>query len=165
MSEASEKKPVGGDLIIPIAGLLFIVYYFTTITDSPWTAQVSAYFVGAILTLLVGIFFAKTFVAVSKGKADLGMGPLLAPKSFVPKRLILFGLTLLYCFLVQFGGFTLTTFVFMTAGMIVLSDGGKKRFIVTLCAILAISGWVLFILAFDTRFPDGPFEELMEWLF
>ena len=163
-SAAPEQTSVGGELIIPIAGLLFTIYYFTTITDSPWTAQVSAYFVGAILTLLIGIFLVKTFIAVSSGKADLGLGPLIAPKAFVPKRLILFALTLAYCYLVQFGGFTLTTFAFMTAGMIVLTDGGNKRFIAALCAILAIGGWALFIYAFDTRFPDGPFEQLMEWL-
>jgi len=163
-SATPEKKPVGGELIIPIAGLLFTAYYFTTITDSPWTAQVSAYFVGAILTFLVCIFLIKTFIAVSAGRTDLGLGPLIAPKQFVRKRLILFSLMLAYCYLVQFGGFTLTTFVFMTAGMIVLTDGGNKRFIATLCAFLAFGGWALFILAFDTRFPDGPFELLMEWL-
>ncbi len=51
-----EKKAIGGDLIIPIAALAFTVYYFTTIIDVPWTAQVSAFFIGSILILLIVIF-------------------------------------------------------------------------------------------------------------
>ena len=44
------KKSVGGELVIPIAALLFTGYYFYTIIDAPWTAQVSAFFVGSIVT-------------------------------------------------------------------------------------------------------------------
>ena len=43
------KKSLGPDLIIPVAAILFTLYYFSTIIDSPWTAQVSAFFVGSIL--------------------------------------------------------------------------------------------------------------------
>jgi hypothetical protein len=31
-----------------------------------------------------------------------------------------------------------------------------------LCAVLSIGGYLLFILAFETRFPAGPFEMLMK---
>lgn len=52
----AEKKSIGGELVIPIAALLFTFYYFYTIIDTPWTAQVSAFFVGTILIILVAIF-------------------------------------------------------------------------------------------------------------
>ncbi len=84
------------------------------------------------------------------------------PRSFILKRLALLGLTLGFVFLVDYGGFTLTTFAFLTLAMLLLSEGRNKRFILILSGGLALGGYLLFILAFDTRFPDGPFEQLME---
>ena len=45
-SAPREKRSIGGDLVIPVAALFFTLYYFLTIIDSPWTAQVSAFFIG-----------------------------------------------------------------------------------------------------------------------
>ncbi len=157
-----EKTHLGGDLVIPVAALAFTLYYFSTIIDSPWTAQVSAFFIGAILIGLVIIFAIKSVVSMQRGEADLRMDSLLAPRSYIPKRLALLALTLGFIYLVQWGGFTLTVFVFMSLAMLLLSDGRNKRFVFVLCAGLAIGGYLLFILAFDTRFPAGPFEQLMD---
>jgi len=160
--EKTEKKHLGGDLVIPVAALAFTLYYFSTIIDSPWTAQVSALFIGAILIVLILIFIVKSVVSLRRGEADLGMDSLLNPRSFILKRLALLGLTLGYIVLVDYGGFTLTTFGFLTLAMLLLSGGRNKRFILILSGGLALGGYLLFILAFDTRFPDGPFEQLME---
>jgi hypothetical protein len=160
--EKTEKKHLGGDLVIPVAALAFTLYYFSTIIDSPWTAQVSAVFIGAILIVLILIFIVKSVVSLRRGDADLGMDSLLNPRSFILKRLALLGLTLGFVFLVDYGGFTLTTFGFLTLAMLLLSGGRNKRFILILSGGLALGGYLLFILAFDTRFPDGPFEQLME---
>ncbi len=160
--EKTEKKHLGGDLVIPVAALAFTLYYFSTIIDSPWTAQVSAVFIGAILIVLILIFIVKSVVSLRRGDADLGMDSLLNPRSFILKRLALLGLTLGFVILVDYGGFTLTTFAFLTLAMLLLSGGRNKRFILILSGGLALGGYLLFILAFDTRFPDGPFEQLME---
>lgn len=159
-----ERKHVGGDLIIPVAGIAFAFYYFSTIIESPWTAQVSAVFVGSVLIVLVLMLLIKTTLLVSRGEADLRLDNLVAPRAFVPKRLILFALTIGYIVAVHYAGFTLTTFAFLAAAMLTLTDGRKIRFVLLLSAITAIAGWALFILAFRTRFPDGPFERLMERL-
>ena len=160
--ETPEKKHIGGELVIPVSALAFTLYYFSTIIDSPWTAQVSAVFIGAILIVLILIFIVKSVVSLRQGEADLGMDSLLNPRSFILKRLALLGLTLGFIVLVDYGGFTLTTFAFLTLAMLLLSGGRNKRFILFLSAGLALGGYLLFILAFDTRFPDGPFEQLME---
>ena len=157
-----EKKHLGGELIIPGVALLFTLYYFTTIIDVPWTAQVSAVFVGSILCLCILIFIARVALTVRRGEADLGLGKLVEPVNYIPKRLILLGLTIGYILVIQWGGFTLTTFVFHSLAMMVLNEGRRKGFIVTLSAVLAFSGWLLFIYAFETRFPAGPFENLMK---
>jgi hypothetical protein len=157
-----EKKHIGGDLVIPVAALLFTLYYFSTIIDSPWTAQVSAFFIGTVLILLVATFLVTSIPALRRGEADLRMDTLLAPRAFVPKRLALLALTLGFIVVVQWGGFTLTTFVFTTLAMLLLSEGRKWRLILMLCAGLALGGYLLFILAFETRFPAGPFEILIK---
>lgn len=161
---ASDRRPVGGELIIPVAGLAFTAYYFSTILDSPWTAQVSAFFVGTILTALILAFLVKTAIAYSSGLVDFRLGAVGEPRGFMPKRLILLALTIGYIFTIHLLGFTLTTFLFMTTAIAVLADGRRLGFIVGLSAVVSLAGWALFILAFDTRFPVGPFERLMDTL-
>lgn len=159
------KKSIGGDLIIPVAALGFTLYYFYTIYDSPWTAQVSAFFIGSILIALVIIFLIISIRSVLKREADLGLGNLVSPPSFIPKRLALLGLTLGYIVAIEWAGFTLTSFVFLSAAMLLLGDGRAKGFVFGLSFVLSLGGYLLFVVAFETRFPPGPFEALMKMLF
>lgn len=161
-SGAGEKKHIGAELVIPAAALAFTIYYFSTIIDSPWTAQVSAFFIGAILVALIVIFFVKSAAAVIGGEADLGMERLVAPRALIPKRLGLFALTLGFIFFVQWGGFTLTVFVFLCPAMLLLTGGRRVRLVLLLSLGLSVGGYLLFILAFDTRYPDGPVEYLLQ---
>lgn len=156
------KKQIGGELVIPVAALIFTLYYFSTIYDSPWTAQVSAFFIGAILLMLIAIFLVKSVIAWRAGEVGLGLDSLLEPRAFITKRIALFALTLGFIVFVEWGGFTITTFAFLTLAILLLSGGRRWRLALGLSAGLAIGGYLLFILAFDTRFPDGPFEQLMQ---
>ncbi len=165
MSTPSKKKGVGAELLIPVAALVFTLYYFSTIWNSPWTAQVSAFFIGTILIVLVAVFLIKTSVALLRGHAHLGIGDLLAPRTLMPVRIGLLLITLGYVILVKWGGFTLTTWVFLFGAMLILNRGQRKRLIAVLSGVLALSGYLLFIVAFETRFPRGPFENLMRSLF
>ena len=163
-AEHRKKRHLGGDLIIPVAGLVFTVYYFSTILDSPWTAQVSAFFVGTILIVLTVIFLTKAAIELRRGDADLHAGAIAEPANLAGTRLILLALTIGYIFVIQFTGFTLTTFIFMTAAMGLLTRGKRMGFVVMLSALVSVAGWALFIYAFKTRFPVGPFERLMNHL-
>lgn len=160
-----EKKHIGSELVIPVAALLFTIYYFTTIIDVPWTAQVSAVFVGTILIICIIIFIVRLALMIRRGEADFGLGKLIEPVSYIPKRLILLALTIGYIYLVHWGGFTLTTFAFLCLAMLTLSNGRRKGLILWLSAALAVGGWLLFVVAFETRFPEGPFELAMKGLF
>ena len=64
------KKSIGAELIIPVAALVFTLYYFSTIIDSPWTAQVAAAFIGTILIALVFVILAYVRRNPEKAKAD-----------------------------------------------------------------------------------------------
>jgi putative tricarboxylic transport membrane protein len=165
MSEKSshdrrDPAPIGGDLVIPVAAVVFTLYYGWTIIDSPWTAQVGAVFVGVILLALCLILFIVVGLRLSRGEATLRFSPLIQPRAVAPKRAALFVLTLAYIFFIDLAGFTITTFLFLCLGMLVLSEGRNKRLIVGLAVGLSIGGYLLFVVAFERRFPEGPFEAL-----
>jgi len=160
-----ERRSVGSELIIPIVALLFTIYYFYTIINAPWTAQVAAFLVGSVLIVLIGFFLVRCIRWVHRGEGALNFDTLIKPKSYVTKRLGLLVLTLAYIFVVPTLGFTITTFLFLSMTMLLLSDGQKKRIIFSLSTILSLGGYVLFILVFKTRFPAGPFEALMKGFF
>jgi len=160
-----ERESVGSELIIPIAALLFTIYYFYTIINAPWTAQVAAFLVGSVLIVLVGLFLVKCILSLRRGEGVLNFDTLIKPKSFLLKRLGLFVLTVAYIFVVPTLGFTITTFLFLCMAMLLLSGGRKRRIIFSLSATLSLCGYILFILAFKTRFPAGPFEILMKDIF
>jgi hypothetical protein len=160
-----ERRNIGGELMIPIAAFAFTVYYFITIIDVPWSAQVSAFFIGSILILLLMGFFIRTALASRRGEVSLGLGGIIEPISFVPRRIALLALIIGYILLIRWGGFTLTTFVFLFLAMLLLNEGRRKGLILILSSVFSLGGWLLFIVAFDTRFPAGPFERLMKGLF
>jgi hypothetical protein len=159
------KKSIGAELIIPVAALVFTLYYFSTIIDSPWTAQVAAAFIGTILIALVLAFIGRTVLMVMRGEADLGMKNIIEPLTFLPIRMGLIGLTILYTIAIQWGGFTLTSFVFMALATLMLNRGRSKGRAVMVAICFSISGYLLFIVAFGIRFPKGPFENLMQAVF
>ena len=164
-ADASVHTSVGSQLIIPIAAVLFTVYYFYTIIDAPWTAQVAAFIVGSILITLVILFGIKSVKIVRTGQGVLNFDSLVTPRSYVPKRVGLLSLTIIYIFIVPSLGFTITTFLFLTMAMLLLSEGKNKRLILFLSAGLSLGGYLLFVVAFKTRFPAGPFETLMKAFF
>lgn len=155
------RRTVGGELIIPVAAVAFTLYYFTTIWDSPWEAQVNAFFVGSILIVLVALLLVKLGRALLAGEANLRLGGLIEPVGVAPRRLTVLLLAIGYVAAIDWLGFTLTTFVFLAAAMLVLNTGRRPGFVLALAAALSLGGYLLFMVAFQTRFPSGPFEWLL----
>ena len=162
---ASGPRSMGAELVIPAGAVVFTLYYFLTIIDSPWTAQVSAVFVGAILIALVLAFMITAIRTVARGDGDWGFAALLQPLSYVKIRLYLLGLTVGYIVVINWLGFTITTFLFLFLAMALLGQGKRVKLSLSLAAALSISSYLLFIVAFETRFPFGPFETALEALF
>jgi hypothetical protein len=159
---ATEKRARGGELVIPAAAVVFSLYYFSTILDSPWTAQVSAFFIGSVLIALSLAFMVRTWFEVRRGEADFRFTSLFGRIDLSSGRLALGAVTLAYIVLIEWGGFTITTFFFLFFSMLLLNRGRRKGLVAALSATMALGGYALFILAFDTRFPKGPFENFME---
>lgn len=156
------RRQLGGELVIPIMAIAFTLYYFSTIWNSPWTAQVSAFLVGGILLFVCGIFLFRCVIWLARGEGSLGIGNLVNMEDMRTGRVGLFIATIGFCVLIEPLGFTLTTFLFLLVSMTVLAKGRRLGLILFLSATISLIGWAVFILAFDTRFPRGWFESTMK---
>lgn len=156
------KRQLGGELVIPILAVGFTIYYFTTIWNSPWTAQVSAFMVGGVLLLVCGIFILRCLRWLARGEGTLGFGNLFGMEDIRTGRIGLFVTTLGFCLLIEPLGFTLATFLFLFTSMAILAKGRRLPFILGISAVISLVGWAVFIWAFDTRFPRGWFEITMK---
>ena len=162
-TEASQprKRALGAELVIPVAALAFTIYYFYTIYRGALD--------GASQCLLhrhdpyhsIAGFIALTFRWVAKGEGDWSFHTLFEPHDYVKLRVALFALTVGYIVVISFLGFTITTFLFLLLAMLLLNRGRRAKLALALSAILSVGGYLLFVVAFDTNFPEGPFENLM----
>lgn len=164
MSDPDYEPPreLGGELVIPVIAVVFTLYFFSTIWNSPWTAQVSAFVVGGILLLVCTIFFVRCALWLRAGKGEFTFGNLFTIEDLRTGRVGLVVTTVAYCLLIDSLGFTLTTFLFLASSMLILARGARPVLITVTSAMMALGGWGLFIWAFDTRFPRGVFENMMQ---
>jgi len=156
------------DCIIPIIALIFTIYYLTTITDVPWISQASAMVVSGLLLLSILAFVLRSFWRIQRGEETIRLQGVLqlltGDRDIRLKRLALLILAIGYVGFIENLGFTLSTLVFVFAGIVVLSSWSnwKKALIISLsCSFL---GYVIFIYLFKTRFPSGLIENLLKGL-
>ena len=162
MDNNKTQRQFGGELIIPILAIVFTLYFFSSIWNSPWTAQVSAFAVGGILLLVCGIFIIRCVVWLRQGEGTLGFANVFNREDLTNGRIGLLATTVGFCVSIEQLGFTLTTFLFLSISMIILAKGKRPVFIAMVSAMMALGGWAVFIWAFDTRFPRGWFETTMK---
>ncbi|MBP0484936.1 tripartite tricarboxylate transporter TctB family protein [Sagittula salina] len=156
----SGRKQVGSDLVIPVVGMAYAVYYVYSVWEFPPEAQRSGFFLAGMLVVLGLIFFARIAVLALRGQVELEFHALLGPPEGRLRRLGFVGLIGAYLLTVQTLGFTLTTFAFLFLGSLVAGLESIRR-AATFAAVAALSGWLFFIVLLGTRFPIGPFETLM----
>ncbi|UCE32762.1 MAG: tripartite tricarboxylate transporter TctB family protein [Burkholderiales bacterium] len=152
------------DLIIPVLAFAFTVYYLTTITEVPWIAQASAVFVGTLLFVAIAAYAIRTVARLRAGSERLGFDALFTDLPVQVKRLALLGLTIVYMLLITRLGFTLATFLFLFSGILLLSTVANWRRAALVAACCSVTGYVVFIYFFETRFPKGWFELAVESL-
>jgi len=158
-----EKKAKGDELVFPIMALAFAIYYLYTIMDLTWEAQINGVLVGSILIFLIGIFLFRTVLDRWRGKISLKFKTFVFKSSIQLSRVWFLLLAVAYVIVIPWGGFTLTTFGYLLAAMLLLGVRSPVR-LFSISLALSISGYFFFITLLHTRFPSGPVERLLEWL-
>ena len=151
------KPALGADLIIPLLALAFTTYFFVSIHDLSWEAKANGVIIGSALLLLVFAQLIRIGRQVASGKATLSTAPLWHPREALPKRLGMVAVTVLFIVTIPWMGLSLGLFAWMAAGLYVMGVRKPVR-IVAISAVVAVSAYLLFILALDSSFPHGPVE-------
>lgn len=167
MSQATEletrratQKVTGIDWILPAIAVAFATYYLISINSLRWEAKVSGLLVALIVAVLVTAFAIKTVIGLTKGKLRVEFSGLSESRDGAIRQLILVGLIVGFIALIQTIGFTLSVFIFLSANLIFVAALPVVRAL-ALSAVISLCGYLLFIVALQTDFPVGPFEQLL----
>jgi len=154
------------DCIIPALASIFTIYYLTTITEVPWISQASAIVVSGLLLLSILAFVIRSVWRVRRHQETLRLeGSFQDLLGYLPtsaRRIGLLLLAIAYVLAIEKLGFTLTTFIFVFAAIILLSSlaNWKRALIISLsCSVI---GYIVFVYLFKTRFPVGPIEHWLQ---
>ena len=118
--DSKDKRPAGGDLIVPLLAGSFAIYYISTVWDLPWEARANGMFLGSLLLLLVTLFVLRTGHSLYRGTASLSLRRLIEPRQFHARRLGLIALMIAFIAVIPYLGFTLTMFSFLLLAMLLL---------------------------------------------
>ena len=155
------KHNVAGECVIPLMGILFTVYYVYSIVDAPWTAQVNAVLVGTTLILVSTLFLIKKFHLLSMGTVEFKVSVTSFLSALKTPQTAFIATSFLYLIFIDFLGFTLTTTLFFWSSMMILGDGKRPYHKACLSLIMALIGYAVFIVMFETRLPIGTLEQIL----
>ena len=163
-----EPRNILPDFIIPALALAFTIYYLTTITEVPWISQASAIVVGSLLTLAILAFFVRSVLRIRRGEEMLelrdSLHMLLGRVPVSSRRIGLLALAVGYVWIIDTLGFTLTTFFFVFAAIVLLSSLANWKRALAVSVSSAVIGYIVFLYFFETRFPSGPIEDWLKGL-
>lgn len=170
MSQDPLEKPrnILPDCIIPALALGFTGYYLTTITEVPWISQASAIVVSGLLGLAILAFIVRSAWRLKRGVEVIrlreSLHQLLGYMPTSARRIALLALVIGYVWLIETLGFSLTTFLFLFAAIVLLSSIGNWRKALAVSLTSSVIGYIVFLYLFRTRFPAGPIEIWLEGL-
>lgn len=162
-----QQKPrnILPDCIIPVLALTFTVYYLTTITEVPWISQASAIVVSGLLLLSILAFVIRSAWRIRQHQETIqikgAFRELFGDMPINLKRISLLLLAIAYVWFIDDLGFTMTTFIFVFSGIILLSSLANWKNALAISLSCSVIGYIVFIYFFKTRFPAGPIEH---WL-
>lgn len=164
MTSEPKQRPRLVDLIIPLLAVGYSIYYVASVQNFPFQAQITGLLLGSILGFLCMVLFIRFVWQARHAGVRIGWIELIGDMPIGPRRLVFTGLILVSILAVPWGGFTLTTFLFLVASFMLLGVRPLIR-VLMIAATAAIAGWLFFIVLLGARFPPGPFELLMSnWI-
>lgn len=162
--ETVRQMSLGMDLILPLSAASYAAYYVYTIAHLPREAQIIGVFIASAIWLLTGSFIVRALVRLRSGEIGLRPEILTMPVAKLFQRSAFVLLTGANIFLMPYLGFCLTTMLFLAAAMFLLGVR-DLRSLVSIPLAAGALGYLFFIVALDTRLPQGPVEQLLQWSF
>jgi hypothetical protein len=161
----TKKIPMAAELIIPVGGTVFAIYYLYTIWSLPWQATTAGFGIISGMAIVMTFLIIRYVRLHSAGALEFSFGELLHPVGMLGKRLAVLVAGLGFIFIMPYLGFTLSVFVFVVIAVLILA--GSKYFLTALMlgAGMSLGGYLLFIVFIRARFPHGAFENLAGSLF
>jgi hypothetical protein len=159
-----EQARIGADLIYPLAGAAFGVYYLWSIAEIPWMAQFNGFFLVSILAVLIVLLILRNARDLTSGRARFSFADLAETPTTAILRWGVFGLAVAFVLTIEFFGFTLSILLFLLLSMTLLGVRPWSKLIAVAVGMSAM-GYVLFIVALGARLPRGPIENLLSGLF
>jgi len=161
--KAVEKEPLGGDLVIPALALAFAAYFFVSIADLNWEAKANGVMIGSVLVVLVAIQIGRVALRLRAGTATLGLDRLIEPRRVLARRVLMVALTATFIAVMPWLGLTLSLFLAMLAGMLLLGVRRPKPLFLV-AGGTAAAAYVMFVAVLESGFPRGPIELFIAWL-
>jgi hypothetical protein len=160
-----EKRALGADLIIPVGTVLFAVYYLYTVWDLPWQAKAAGLGIAGAMAIVLALLAVRFYREWQAGQATLSLGDLAFPVVTLTQRLGLLAAVLAFVFVMPLVGFTLGLFLFLMAGIIILTGLAQLKAATIIALLVSLGGYLLFIVLIGARFPHGPVETLLGSIF
>jgi len=163
-AERHERRPVHWvDLIFPVLGTGFALYYVSTIWDLPREARMSGILLSGLILLFSGLFVARFIKQARHAGIRSGITAILGTGALLWRRLGLMALIIVYVLVSPLLGFTLSIFAFLLASFAFLGERSLKRLLLT-SVVMALVGYLLFMVVLKARLPEGPVEHLFDGL-
>ena len=157
----TKKRPLGQDLVIPIGGTAFAIYYLATVWDLPWQASSTGIAIISAMAVLLVLLTIRFVGELWRGEADLRFGDLIHPLPVFAQRVGMLMLALAFIYSMSVFGFTIGLFLFVMLGIVLLSGLAHLRQGLILALFMSLGGYLLFIVFVRARFPRGPFESFI----
>ena len=154
----SGTVPLGADLVIPLIALAFVAYFFVDIRGLEWEAAANGVIIGTALVALIAAQIARIAWQVAKKRATLSTRPLWEPREVMGKRLGMVAVTIAFIVTLPWMGLTLGLFVWLAAALWIMGIRRPGR-LAAIAGAVAVSAYLLVILALDSDFPHGPVEK------
>ncbi len=155
-----EQRPVHlVDLIFPVLGTIFAIYYLSTVRDLPIEARMSAMLLSALIFIFSASFLLRFILQARRTRVRSGVTAMLGTGTLLWHRLGLLALTISYILALPLLGFTLGTFVFLICAFALLGVRSPNRLLVTSLA-MALIAYLLFVVLLNATLSEGPVENL-----
>jgi hypothetical protein len=164
-TERQGKRPLGGDLIIPVGTAAFAIYYLYTVWGLSWQAASVGIGLSAGIAVILVILAVRFIGELKRGEADFSMGELLHPVAYLGRRIAVLLAAIAFIYIMPHLGFTISLFIFLMVGIVILSGFRHIRTGLILATTVSLGGYLLFIVFIRARFPHGPFENFAGSLF